>query len=274
MQRGKERVVYAIVLAAFLLFLYMPLIIVAGASLTPANQAYVSFPPKSVSLYWYQNIPQAYWNALFLSLRVALGTAVISCVIATPLALGIVRAQFPGKAVLVALLRAPLQIPYVVTGIAFLLFYYALGDALGIHLRATYIGLVLGHTFLATPYVTASIVAVLSRFNSRLEEAAAIHGASPWRTFRRVTLPLIMPGVYGGAVYAFIISFGEVPVALFLGGAGATTLPVEIFSSIQFDFGPALLSISTIVLIVSFVALILIQKIVGLESITRPTKSK
>ena len=92
---------------------------------------------------------------------------------------------------------------------------------------------------------------------------------SPWRVFRRVTIPVILPGIYGGALYAFIISFGEVPVALFIGGPGRTTFPVEMFTSMQFDFSPALLAVSTAVLLISFVVLILIQRSIGFDAIVR-----
>ena len=163
---------------------------------------------------------------------------------------------------------------HVVTGIAFLQTYYLIGGLTGVSLRATYAGLVAGHVFLATPYAIGSIMAVLTRLNGRLEEAAGSLGASPWRVFRRVTLPIILPGVYGGALYAFIVSFGEVPVALFLGGPGRTTFPVELFASMQFDFSPAILAISTIMLALSFIALIVIQRFIGLDTVVRSTSGR
>src|SRR5207237_10453204 len=100
--------------------------------------------------------------------------------------------------------------------------------------------------------------------------AASGLGAGPVRVCRRVTRPIILPGIYGGALYAFIISFGEVPVALFLGGPGRTTFPVEMFASMQFDFSPALLAVSTVMLFVSFAVLILIQRSIGFDTVVRP----
>ena len=259
----------AALLAGVLVFLLAPLVVVAAASLGPGDRPYVSFPPAGLSLHWYLEVPARYWQAVGVSLAVAAGTAVASVVIAMPAALGLVRASFRGKTLVALLLRAPLQIPYVVTGIAFLQAYYLLGSVTGLQLRASYPGLVLGHLFLATPYAIGSIAAVLARLNPRLEEAAASLGASPWRVFRRVTLPVILPGVWGGALYAFIISFGEVPVALVLGGPGRTTFPVEMFASMQFDFSPALLAVSTAVLLVSFAVLILIQRAIGFDAVMR-----
>jgi len=268
------RVAATALLGGLLAFLLMPLLVVAGASLGPGDRPYVSFPPSGLSLHWYFAVPGHYWKAVGVSLIVAGGTALASILIAVPAALGLVRARFFGKSLVGLLLRAPLQIPYVVTGIAFLQTYYALAAATGLQLRASYVGLVLGHVFLATPYAIGSIAAVLERFNPRLEEAAASLGASPWRVFRRVTLPIILPGVYGGALYAFIVSFGEVPVALFLGGPGRTTFPVEMFASMQFDFSPALLAVSTAMLFLSFAVLILIQRLIGFDTVVRPGSTR
>jgi putative spermidine/putrescine transport system permease protein len=268
------RAVAATLVVGLLAFLLLPLVVVAGASLGPGERPYVSFPPSGLSLHWYFAVPARYWQSVGVSLAVAGGTALVSVAIAIPAALGLVRARFRGKAMVVLLLRAPLQIPYVVTGIAFLQTYYLLGAATGLQLRASYPGLVLGHVFLATPYAIGAVAAVLARFNLRLEEAAACLGAGPWRVFRRVTLPSILPGVYGGALYAFIISFGEVPVALFLGGPRRTTFPVEMFASMQFDFSPALLAVSTVMLLVSFAALLIVQRLIGFDTVVRAGPSR
>lgn len=264
----------AVFIGGVLAFLLLPLLVVAGASLGSGDVPYVSFPPHRLSLYWYANVPARYWDAVGVSLIVAAGTAVVSCALAIPAALGLVRARFAAKPVIALLLRAPLQIPYVVVGIAFLQTYYLIAGASGLQLRATYSGLILGHTFLATPYAIGSIVAVLSRFNIRLEDAASSLGATPWRVFRRVTLPIILPGVYAGALYAFIVSFGEVPVALFLGGPGRTTFPVEMFASMQFDFSPALLAVSTVMLLVSFLVLLVVQHLLGVDALMRPRSTR
>lgn len=268
------RLVGGALIGGLLIFLLLPLLVVAAASFGSGDRPYVSFPPDGLSLHWYMNTPGRYWAAVGTSIVVALGTALVSSVIAVPTALGLVRSRFRGKAVVAMLSRAPLQIPYVVSGIAFLQTYYTVAGMTGLALRATIPGLVLGHVFLATPYAIGSITAVLMRFNMRLEEAAASLGASPWRVFRRVTMPVIMPGIYSGALYAFIVSFGEVPVALFVGGPGATTFPVEIYSAMQFDFSPALLAISTVVLVLSFVVLIAIQRLIGLDSLARAGTTK
>jgi putative spermidine/putrescine transport system permease protein len=122
---------------------------------------------------------------------------------------------------------------------------------------------------MATPYVIGPIVAVLQRFNMRLEEAALIHGASRWSTLRRITLPVIMPGIYVGALYAFMISFADLPVSMMLAGTGYRPFPVELFQAMDYDFNPALLAVSTIIIAFSIVAMLAVQRLVGLQALLR-----
>lgn len=251
-------------------FLLAPLVVVIGASFHGAT-AYsgVVFPPENPTLRWYTQIPAAHFRSLGLSVLLAVTVACGACLLGIPAALGIVRGDFAGKSLLLALFRAPMQIPAVVTGVAFLKLYYEFGDASGLFLNGSFPGLYLGHLFVATPYVIGTVVAVLQRFNTRLEEAALSLGASPWRTFRRVTLPTIMPGVHAGALYAFMVSFSDVPIAMFLTAPGFVTFPVELFFGIESDFSPAVLASATLVILFSLAALLLVQKMVGLDTMLR-----
>jgi putative spermidine/putrescine transport system permease protein len=260
----------ALWLAAVYAFLLVPLLVVAGASLNGGPPvAYVSFPPERISLDWYRDIPASQLRAIWLSLGLASAAAAAATLLGVPAALGLVRGRLPGKALVGALLRAPLQIPLVVIGVAFLQLYHAVGDLVGLDLAASFPGLVVAHAFAGTPYVIGATVAVLQRFDTRLEEAALSLGASRWSTFRRVTLPVIMPGVYTGALYAFMLSFTDVPVVLFLAGPGFTTFPVEVFHTFQFDFNPTVLASSTLVMLFSLGVLLLIQRVVGLDALLR-----
>jgi len=195
--------------------------------------------------------------------------AVTAIVIGVPAALGLIRGNLPGKTVLSALFRAPLQIPFIVIGVAFLQTWYLLGNAFGIRITGSFIALAVGHLFVATPYVIGSVGSVLSRFDPALEEAALSLGASRWRTFRRVTLPIVMPGIYAGALFAFMVSFGDVPSSLFLASPQYTTLPLEIFHSMEFDFDATVLAISTLIVFACLIILWLIQKSVGLDALLR-----
>jgi putative spermidine/putrescine transport system permease protein len=250
-------------------FLFAPLVVVVGASFDGGERTFLNFPPREISFRWYGRISPELFEALGLSIALGFITAALACLVGVPAALGLVRAQFPGKAIVAAAFRAPLQIPAVVTGVSFLKLYYLIGDATGFYMVGTLPGLVVAHTFLATPYVIGTVSAVLQRFNTRLEEAALSLGASRWRTFRRVTLPVIMPGVYAGAMYAFLVSFGDVPVALFLGSSGMQPFAAKIFHLMEFDFDPTLLAISTFIIFGSLAAIYLLQRAVGLEELSR-----
>ncbi|MGQ0662988.1 MAG: ABC transporter permease [Pseudomonadota bacterium] len=265
-----------------LLFMLAPLIVVAGASFSGPDRvdvgqgtqfyiahSYVRFPPENLTLDWYRIIPAAQFKALSLSLALAFGAALLACVLGVPAAFGLVRGRFPGKTLVAALFRAPMQIPAVVTGIAFLQLYYSVGDWVDVSLQASYAGMLIAHVFLATPFVVGTIGAILQRFNKNLEEAALSLGASRWRTFRRVTLPVIMPGVYAGALYGFMVSFGDVPVSMFLGGSGMATYPVELFYSMEGDFNPSALASATVVMTFCLFMLLVVQRIIGLENLLR-----
>jgi putative spermidine/putrescine transport system permease protein len=267
---GAGRLLSALWLGFAYAFLLAPLVVIAGASLHGGHQYTVlEFPPRELSLQWYFRIPEAHVGAILLSIQVALATAVLSCLLGVPAALGLVRGRLPGKGALAALFRAPLQIPSVVIGIAFMQLYYAIGKATGFYAVGTFFGLVLGHVFHATPYVVGTTTAILQRFDPRLEEAALSLGAGRWRAFRRVTLPLIAPGVYAGALYAFMISFGDVPISIFLIQPGYTTYPVELFFSLEADFNPSTLASATLVVLFSLFVMLAVQRLVGFDNLMK-----
>lgn len=258
--------VYTLVLA--------PLIVVIGASFSGADTgnvviSYVEFPPRVLTLDWYFRIPAAQFEALALSTALAGATALGACVLGIPAAFGLVRGRFPGKGIVSALMRAPLQIPHVVVGIAFLQLFYAVDDLVGLRLQGTIAGMYLGHLFLATPFVIGTVGALLQRFNVRLEEAALTLGAGPWRTLRRVTLPVILPGVFTGGLYAFIVSFVDVPVSMFLSRPGLVTYPVELFYAMEHDFNPSSLASATLVTLFALALLLVAKRVVGLEALLR-----
>lgn len=256
------------------IFLLSPMIVVIGASFHGGeyNQA-IRFPPQDPSFGWYFKIPMDQVMALGLSLGLASIAAAGACIIGIPAALGIVRSNLRFKLLIAAIFRSPLQIPAIVSGIAFLQLFYVLGDATGIYWQGTFVGLAIGHVFVATPFVVGSVVAVLQRFDNRLEEAALIHGATRWRTFKRVTLPVIMPGVYAGALYGFMVSFGDVPLSIFLSSPGFQTYPVEIFFEMENDFSPAMLASGSLVIYTCLILLLVMQRVIGLDTLLRSGSS-
>jgi len=268
------RLLSALLMGFVAIYLAAPLVVVIGGSFSAPETgglliSYVEFPPQKLTLDWYRAITAATYRGLGLAILLGLCAALGACLLGVPAALGLVRGRIPGRAVVEAIFRAPLQIPAVVTGIAFLQFYYVVADLTEFDLSGTFAGLLIAHIFIATPFVVGSTGAILLRFDGRLEEAALTLGASRWRTFHRVTLPVILPGVMTGAVYAFLVSFVDVPVSLFLSRPGLVPYPVELFDSMQQEFSPAILASATIVILLSAAMLFAVHRIVGLDALLK-----
>jgi putative spermidine/putrescine transport system permease protein len=265
MSRGRGQWLFGAATAAVYLFLLGPILAVALASLE-AQQSYAfRFPPEHLSFAWYGRIPQKYWDALGVSLAAATIAAIVATVIGAAAAIGLVRGEWRGRSALQAFFNLPLQVPLVVTGVVFLQFYNQLALTFGIDLLGFLAGLIIPYVFVAIPYSVGTVGAVLLRANPRLEEAARTLGASEWSVFWRVLLPVIKPGLFAGFFYGFIVAFGDVPIAVFLAAGGFVTLPVEIFQTLQFDFDPAVLALSTLVVIFSALLIMAMQRLVGFD---------
>jgi putative spermidine/putrescine transport system permease protein len=264
----RRRLGYAFLLCVFV-FLVSPLIVVSASSFDSGAYFAARFPPLTFGLKWYQEIPPKFWTALGISFTAAAIASVISACLGVLAALGVVRGKLPGAEWLRSFFRMPLQIPLVVTGVVFLQFYYGLQAVLGVTLAATLPGLIIAYVFVGMPYAVGSVGAMLERLNPRLDEASAILGCSRWRTFWLVTFPIIRPSIIAGMLYAFIVAFGDVPLSIFLSSPSYTTLPVEIFNTLQFDFNPSVLAISTLIAAMSAVSIWTIQRLVGLDMIPR-----
>lgn len=270
MQTWVEKVILFVWCGFSYVFLLSPMVVVMGASLHGGEfSAAIKFPPEDPSFQWYTKIPMQQFEALGLSLIVAAAATLIAALIAVPAALGLVRSNFKGKFLITTIFRAPLQIPAIVSGIAFLQLYYLIYDNSSLMLAGTIPGMLIGHVFIATPFLFGTIVAVLQRFDHRLEEAAHSLGAGKWRTLRRVTIPTIMPGIYSGGLYAFMVSFADVPMSIFLTAPGFVTYPVELFYALENDFDPSILASSSLVIIFCLIMLLGVQKMVGLETLLR-----
>ena len=254
-------------LVSVMVFLLLPFIVVLVGSFGVASEYRIKFPPGEFTLANYGAIAPSYFHAAGVSLIIGIAVAVLSTILGLCAALGLVRGRLVGREALQSFFRLPVQIPYVVTGAVFLQFYYELAEWSGLSLLIGPLGVILAHVFLAIPYSVGAISAVLTRFDLTLEEAAESLGATAWTTFWRVTLPVIRPGVMAGLFYSFIVSFGDVPVALFLVSGKWTTLSVQIFQDMQFDFRPSMLSISSLIAVLSLAAIVGVQKLVGFEMV-------
>ena len=212
----------------------------------------LAFPPVGFSWQWYDNFfTNPDWTTSFTnSLMIALIVAVVATVVGTLAAFGVSRAAARTGGLLRALLITPMVVPGVVLAIGIYAVY------LDTHLVGTVTGFVLAHTMLAIPFVLIAVQASLEVFDRRLETAAASLGAGRLTVFRTVTLPLILPGVLSGALFAFITSFDEIIVALFITSPYLKTLPVQIYSSITRDADPTVAAVGTLLFLATSLIII------------------
>jgi len=234
--------------------LIAPLLIIIPMSFSGADS--FAFPPRGLSARWYVNLftSESWTRGMLQSFGIASVVTVLSVVLGTLAALGLSRLKGIPQATLSGLLMSPMILPAVVSGVG----VYAV--FLKWHLTASYLGFVLAHTALATPFVLTTVAAALKGFDRTLEYAAASCGATPVATFFHVTLPLIRPGLASGALFAFIASFDEVVIASFLGGPELKTLPVQMFTSVYVDSDPTLAAVSTVIIAVTSLAIFAIMR--------------
>ena len=243
-----------------LVFLLGPLFVVAVFAVNPTP--FIQFPPVGVTTRWFEKFfaSPAFTNSLVLSLEVAAATVVLAMLIGATAALAIARGGLPGARTLTALFLAPLMLPAILTGLA--LFQVVLALGLGRPVWA----LVMGHTLVAVPYVIRTTLAVLADFDRRLEEGAASLGAPPLRVFIEVTLPLIRPGIIAGGIFAFIVSFDQFPISLFLVAPNHETLPIVMFNYMKFDLDGTIAAASMVSILLALGVVLAIDRLVGLRA--------
>lgn len=248
-------------------FLLLPFVVIIGASFDPGGGYQIHFPPRELSLSSYAAIPPKYVDALTMSALVGIIVSILATLIGLFASLAIVRG-FESTDTLQAAFRLPLQIPLIVTGAVFLQFYYVVSSISPVNPLNSIWGVIIAHLFIAIPYCVGSISSVLARIDGSAEEAAQILGASHWKVFSRVTFSMLKAGLVSGLFYAFILSFSDVPVALFLVNNETMTLPVLMFQDMQFDFHPSMLAVSTIVIFLSLSLIFGVQKFAGLDLVS------
>jgi putative spermidine/putrescine transport system permease protein len=246
-------VVYAILL--------LPLFIVVAISFTAG--AAVDFPPSGLSLRWFDYIAHRpeFVSGAVNSLILAAVSTVVALALGTLAALGMVRYRFPGKGVLEALFLAPLVVPSLIIGVSLLYMFSEIG------FRDSFQRLVLAHLILTIPYTIRSVSATLYGLDPSYEEVSRVMGAGPWRTFREILLPMLRPGIVVAALFAFIVSFGNFNVSIFLINGNTVTLPVRIFTYLGFQFDPSIAAISTVLLVITIGVLAIAERTIGLTRV-------
>jgi putative spermidine/putrescine transport system permease protein len=232
-----------------LLYLAFPIVVVITVSFSSLD--YLAFPPPAFGLRWYRAYfgSESWLQPTWLSFWVAGCVVVLATILGTLASLGIQRLPRPLRVVASGVVLSPLIVPVIVVAIGI---YYAFARY---GLVGTPAAMVLAHTCLAVPFVVTSVSASLAGIDPRLEQAALSLGATPAGTFFQVTLPLIRPGVLVGALFAFITSFDELVVALFLSGTGAVTLPRRMWEDLQFSIDPTIAAVSTLTIVLTTVLL-------------------
>lgn len=224
---------------AIMAFLVLPSLIIIPISFGDANE--IVFPPKGFSLILFRRFfTEPGWvDAAWVSFRVALWATAVAVVLGVPAAYALARGQFPGRRVLGLFLLSPIMIPHVVIALALFVYFFQINLSHG-ELR-----LICAHGVATLPFVIVTSHAGIRNIDPALEEAATIMGAGRVTVLRKVTIPLLYPSIISGALFAFLISFDEIVISWFIAKAGYTTLPVKMFSSIQWETSPVLASIST-----------------------------
>lgn len=242
-------------------FMLAPLLIVCVVAFTPENT--LTIPSTQLSLRWFKAVfahpdfVTSFWNSLWL----ALSSATLATLIAVPSGLAITRYSFAGRDSLNALFLSPLIIPHLVLGVALLRLFSLIGAT------GSFFWLVLAHVVVITPYVLRLVVAASSGADRSCEQAALSLGASDLTVFRRVTLPMILPGVTGGWLLAFINSFDEVTMSIFVTAPATVTLPVRMYMYATESIDPLMAAASALMVAFTAVVMLLLDRLYGLDKI-------
>jgi putative spermidine/putrescine transport system permease protein len=247
------RVALILLCAMVLLFLISPIIAIMPLSFN--SEPYFTYPMPGLSMRWYEDFftDPRWLDALKSSLIVAISATALSMVLGTLAALGLAKANFPYRAWVMAFLISPMIVPVVITAVGMYFFFANLG------LNNTYFGIILAHTALATPFVVITVTATLIGFDQSLNRAGANLGASPFTVFRKITLPLILPGMISGALFAFITSFDEVVVVLFIASPDQRTLPRQMFSGIREQISPTITAAASMLVVAAAAMLVTVE---------------
>jgi putative spermidine/putrescine transport system permease protein len=255
-----------VLLALTVLFLIAPLVSVIGTAFNAPPL--ILFPPQHWSLESFRQIPDIWYQAFYTSVEVALAAALIGSLIAVPAAFALVRGALPGKGVFEAWFRSPLLVPQIVLSVGMYQYYATLAawnESLSI---GGFTGLVVAHTILVTPYIVGTTLARIATIEPALEEASAGLGASAMRTFRAVTLPLVRPALTASFILAFVVSFDNVTLSLFLSAdSTSSTLPVTLFSAIELSASPVIFAAAALTVALSVGVTFLLGRVIGIRAV-------
>jgi putative spermidine/putrescine transport system permease protein len=242
--------------ACIFIFLITPILVIIPLSFNVEpyftfTEGMLAFDPDSYSLRWYRDfVNNTQWrHSVENSFIIAISSTILATFLGTMAALGLSKSHMPYRSLMMGLLISPMIVPLIISAAGMYFFYSNIG------LDQTYLGIILAHTALGTPFVVITVTATLVGFDHSLTRASANLGASPTVTFFKVIMPLILPGVISGALFAFVTSFDEVVVVLFLAGFEQRTIPRQMWSGIREQISPTILAVATILVMFSVVLL-------------------
>ncbi len=241
-------------------FLVAPILVIIPLSFNAEpyftfTQGMLRFDADAYSLRWYETLAEdGQWlNALVNSLIIGTAATALATLLGTLAALGLASPAMPGRALIMSILISPMITPVIIIAVGMFFFYSSIG------LAQSHLGLILAHTALGAPFVVITVTATLAGFDPTLMRAAASLGAGPVRSFLRVQLPLISPGVFSGGLFAFAASFDEVVVVLFMGGIEQRTIPRQMWAGIREQISPTLLAVAVFLIVFSVLTLLLVE---------------
>jgi putative spermidine/putrescine transport system permease protein len=250
---------FGILVFLLYLFLLAPLLIVFVVSF--ASNQYLSFPPEGFTFKWYAMLPEesTFMNGMQVSLIVAVIVTVVVLALGVPAALALDRYDFKAKAAVQSFFLSPLLVPSIVLALGMVLLFGPL------RLTNTYAGIIIGHVAITIPFVIRTTLMSLATSDTSCEAAARILGAGSLTVFRRVTLPIIQPGVIAGGVIAFIVSFDEAVISLFVAESGLPTLPVQVLRYVENSADAAVAALSVILILISLAVVVVVERVMGLR---------
>ena len=251
--------VYLFICTSVFIYLIAPLFVIfplsfSGDEFLVFSEGMKRLDPDAFSTRWYKDMVWGTKNPWGLaaknSLMIALFATIGSVLIGTLAAVGLSSRHMPYKGIIMAILISPMIVPLIISGVAIFFFMAKVG------LAATHTGIILAHIILGTPFVIITVTATLSGFDHSVTRAAASLGSTPINTFMKITLPLILPGVISGGLFAFVTSFDEVVVVLFLAGLENTTIPIQMWIGLREQLSPTILAVATCLIILSTLVLV------------------
>lgn len=261
------RLLVWVLIIAGLLVIFVPLLLTLYLSLF--NEKLILFPPRGYTLSWYPAIVPNFGSAILISLELGLGSVIGSLVLGVPAGIALSRHRLRGMGVIGTLLLAPLTVPGIALGLAIYLFLVLIEIATAWPLTGSLLGLVLSHLVITTPWVVRLSVAGLVNYDRAAEEAAASLGAPPHVVIWRVTLPAMRQGIIAAGLFAFITSFGNLEMALFLVSPGVTTLPVAILEYLEYHIDPLVAAVAVAQMVLVAGLLLLLDRFVRLGQVVR-----